>query len=112
MLVILTVLAFLTPVFIKYSVLEILAVILFIAFYLIYSLYNELRQRINPETTLGKIRNDALLQLKKVNKELKKHAHIQNKIFEYNDESKSLSVAVQYKSNPNWNVLSISMKSD
>ncbi len=105
MLVILTVLAFLTPVFIKYSVLEILAVILFIAFYLIYALYKELRQRINPETTLGKIRNDALLQLKKVNKELKKHAHIQNKIFEYNDESKSLSVAIQYKSNPNWNVL-------
>lgn len=105
MLVILTILAFLTPVFIKYSVLEILAVILFTAFYLIYSLYNELRQRINPETTLGKIRNDALLQLKKVSKELKKHAHIQNKIFEYNNESKSLSVAIQYKSNPNWNVL-------
>jgi len=104
-LVILTILAFLTPVFIKYSVLEVLLAILFIAFYLIYSLYKELRQRINPETTLGKIRNDALLQLKKVNKELKKHAHMQNKIFEYNDESKSLSVAIQYKSNPNWNVL-------
>ncbi|MDO8658487.1 MAG: hypothetical protein Q7K55_07125 [Candidatus Levybacteria bacterium] len=104
-LVILTILAFLTPVFIKYSVLEVLLAILFIAFYLIYSLYKELRQRINPETTLGKIRNDALLQLKKVNKELKKHAHMQNKIFEYNDESKSLSVAIQYKSNPSWNVL-------
>ncbi len=104
-LVILTITSFLIPMILKYSVVEILIAILFIAFLLIYSLYKELRQRVNPETTLTKIRNDAVVQLNKVNKELKKHASIQNKIFEYDDTSKSLSVAVQYKSNPNWNLL-------
>ncbi|MDP2586751.1 MAG: hypothetical protein Q8P32_03185 [Candidatus Komeilibacteria bacterium] len=105
LLVALTIFAFLTPIFIKYSVSEILVTILFVAFYLIYSLYNELRTRINPETTLVKIRNDAVRRLSKVNKELKKHAHIQNKIFEYENENKDLSLAVQYKTNSNWNLL-------
>jgi len=104
LLVALTMVAFLTPIFIKYSVPEILVTILFIAFYLIYSLYNELRTRINPETTLTKIRNDAVRRLSKVNKELKKHAHIQNKIFEYENENKDLSLAIQYKSNASWNL--------
>lgn len=104
LLVALTIFAFLTPIFIKYSVPEILITILFVAFYLIYSLYNELRTRINPETTLTKIRNDAVKRLSKVNKELKKHAHIQNKIFEYDNENKDLSLAIQYKSNSNWNL--------
>lgn len=105
LLVTLTLLSFLTPMIIKYSVVEILITILFLAFLLIYSLYKELRQRINPETTLTKIRNDAIVQLNRVNKELKKHAYIQNKIFEYDEIGKSLSVAIQYKSNPNWDVL-------
>lgn len=104
-LVALTVLSFLTPVFLKFSVLEILLTILFIAFYLIYSLYKELRTRISPDATLTKIRNDAVKRLSKINKELKKHAYIQDKIFEYEKESKNLSLAIQYKSNPNWNVL-------
>lgn len=104
LLVALTIFAFLTPIFIKYSAPEILVTILFVAFYLIYSLYNELRTRINPETTLTKIRNDAVKRLSKANKELKKHAHIQNKIFEYENESKNLSLAIQYKSNANWNL--------
>ena len=104
-LVILTIASFLVPIFIQYSVIEILLSILFVAFLLIYSLYKELRKRINPETTLTKIRDDAVRQLEYANKELKKQAHIQNKIFEYEKESKNLSLAIQYKSNPNWNVL-------
>lgn len=105
LLVILTLLSFLTPMITKYFIIEILIAILFIAFLLIYSLYKELRQRINPETTLTKIRNDAVVQLNKVSKELKKYAYIQNKIFEYDDNNKRLSVAIQYKSKSNWNVI-------
>ena len=104
-LVILTVASFLVPIFIQYSIIEILLSILFVAFLLIYSLYKELRKRINPETTLTKIRDDAVRQLEYANKELKKQAHIQNKIFEYKEENKNLSLAIQYKSNPNWNVV-------
>ncbi len=103
LLVVLTILSILAPILIKYSVLEILITILFLAFYLIYSLYNELRTRINPETTLTKIGNDAIRRLNKANKELKKHAHIQNKIFEYENENKDLSLAIQYKANQGWN---------
>lgn len=105
LLVILTLLSFLIPIIVKYSVVEILITILFVAFMLIDSLRKKMRKRINPETTLTKIRNDSIVQLNKVSKELKKHAYIQNKIFEYDDNSKSLSVAIQYKSNPNWNVV-------
>ncbi len=104
-LVILTVASFLVPIFFQYFVIEILLSILFLAFLLIYSLYKELRKRINPETTLVKIKDDAVHQLEYANKELKKQAHIQNKIFEYKEESKNLSLAVQYKSNPNWNII-------
>ncbi len=104
-LVILTVASFLTPIFVQYSVIEILLSILFSAFLLIYSLYKELRKRINPETTLAKIRNDAIRQLEYASKEMKKQAHIQNKIFKYEGENKNLSLAIQYKSNQNWNVI-------
>jgi Ca2+/Na+ antiporter len=105
LLVFFTIAAFFTPIFLKTYVLEVLIAILFIALYLIYNLYKELRKRINPETTLTKIRNDAINQLTKVNKELKKHAHIQNKIFEYEKENKDFSLDVQYKANPNWNLV-------
>ncbi|MBT9150565.1 MAG: hypothetical protein DDT40_00737 [candidate division WS2 bacterium] len=104
-LVILMVASFLVPIFVQYSVIEILLSILFLAFLLIYSLYNELRKRINPETTLAKIKNDAIHQLEYASKELKKQAHIQNKIFKYEGENKNLSLAIQYKSSQNWNVL-------
>jgi hypothetical protein len=104
-LVILTVASFLVPIFAQYSVIEILLSILFLAFLLIYSLYKELRKRINPETTLAKIRNDAIHQLEYASKELKKQAYIQNKIFKYEGENKNFSLAIQYKSNLNWNVL-------
>lgn len=103
LLVILMLFSFLVPVIVKHSVVEILLTILFTAFILIDSLRKKMRQRINPETTLTKIRNDAVVQLNKVSKELKKHAYIQNKIFEHDDNTKSLSVSFYYKSNPNWN---------
>ncbi len=105
LLVFLTIAAFFTPIFLKTYVLEVLIAILFVAFYLIYNLYKELRKRINPETTLTKIKNDAINQLIKVNKELKKRAHIQNKIFEYEKENKDFSLDVQYKANPNWHLI-------
>lgn len=105
LLVFLTMVSFFTPIFIKSYVLEILIGILFVAFYLIYDLYKELRKRINPETTLTKIRNDAVSQLEKINNKLKKHAHIQNKIFEYEKENKDFSLDVQYKANPNWHLV-------
>lgn len=107
LLVVLTVSSILTPIFIKDFALEILVTILFAAFYSIYVLYKELRKRINPETTLTRIRNDALEHLEKVNKELKRQAYIQNKIFEYKEENKDLSLAIQYKSNSNWNAVAL-----
>ncbi len=105
LLVLLTIVSFFTPFLFKKYVLEILVIILFIAFYLIYALYKELRKRISPETTLKKIKNDAIKQLEKINKEFKKYAHIQNKIFEYKGENKIFSLDVQYKTNPNWHLI-------
>lgn len=105
LLVFLTIAAFFTPIFLKTYVLEVLVAILFVAFYLIYNLYKEIRKRINPETTLTKIRTDAIGQLEKINKELKRHAHIQNKIFEYEKENKDFSLDVQYKASPNWHLI-------
>jgi len=106
-LVFLTIASFFTPIFLKKYVLEILVIILFIAFYFIYILYKELRKRINPETTLTKIKTDAIKQLEKINKELKKHAYIQNKIFEYEKENKDFSLDVQYKINRNWHLITL-----
>lgn len=104
-LVVLTAVSFLVPIFLQDSVIEILLSILFIAFLLIYSIYKELRKRINPETTLTKIRNDAIKQLEYSHRVLNKHADIQNKIFEYKEANKGLSLAIQYKSNPGWNTV-------
>lgn len=106
-LVALTVGSFLIPIFVQQFVVEVLIAVLLFAFLLIYLLYKELRTRINPETTLGKIRDDAFFQLENNCKILKKHAHIQNKIYEYNDEQKDISLAIQYKSNPAWNILAL-----
>jgi hypothetical protein len=106
-LVALTVSSFLIPIFVQQFVVEILIAIMLLAFLLIYLLYKELRTRINPETTLGKIRDDAFFQLENNCKILKKHANIQNRIYEHNDEQKDISLAIQYKSNPAWNVLTL-----
>lgn len=89
----------------QYYRFEFLISIFLIAFYLIYSLFRELRKKINPESTLIKIKIDALKQLEKINRELKKHANFQNKIFEYEKENKDFSLDIQYKRNPNWHLL-------
>lgn len=105
LLVLLTIASFFAPIFLKKYVLEMLVIFLFIAFYLIYALYKGSRKRIDPETTLTKIKTDAVKRLEKINKELKKHAHIQNKIFKYEKENKDFSLDVQYKTNPNWHLI-------
>jgi len=105
LLVFLTIASFFTPIFLKNYILEILIGILFIAFYLIYNLYKELRKRINPETTLIKIRNDAIYQLEIVNKEIKKKVRIQNKIFKFEKENNEFSLDMYYKTNHNWHVV-------
>lgn len=105
LLVFLTIVSFFAPIFVKKYVLEVLVIILFIAFYLIYTLFKELRKRINPETTLTKIRIDALKELEKTNKKFKKYARIQNKIFKYEEGNKIFSLDSQYKANSNWHLI-------
>jgi len=91
------------PVFALTVTFEILLGILFIAFLLIYSLYKQLRQRINPETTLNKIKGDAIYQLRYARRELEKQAKIQNKIYEEEEREEKLTLAIQYKAYPQWN---------
>lgn len=105
LLVFLTITSALIPIFLNNYEVEILGSILFISLYLIYNLYSDTRKKINPEITLTKIKDDTIRQLEKVNKGLKKHAHIQNKIFQYEKENKDFSLDVQYKSNPNWHLI-------
>jgi len=105
LLVFLTILSFFIPIFLKKYELEILGSILFISFYLIYDLYKDIRKRIDPETSLKNIKDKSIRQLEKINKELKKHAYIQNKIFEYKKENKDFSLDVQYKANCNWHLI-------
>jgi hypothetical protein len=102
MLVLFTILAIVTPIFINQNALVILIAILLIAFYFIFILYKQLRQRINPETTLTKIAKDAINHLIKINNEFKNIASIQTKIFNYQAESKKYSLDIQYKLNTNW----------
>jgi len=102
LLVLLTLASLFAPVFLKKYVPETLVIFLFFAFYLIYILYRGSRKRIDPEVTLTKIRDDAIRRLEKINKGFKKHAYIQNKVFEYEKENNDLSLDVQYKINANW----------
>lgn len=88
-----------------FYVIEILVFILFLAFYIIFNLYKELRKRLNPETTLKLIKDDAIQQLVKINKKLKRNSSIQNKIFQYKSESKDYSLDIQYKAYTNWSLL-------
>ncbi len=97
----------LIPIFTIPATLEILLGILFVAFLLIYSLYKQLRQRINPETTLGKIKHDAFHQLQYVRRELEGQAKIQNKIYKYEKDKDKLTLAIQYKAYPQWKTLAL-----
>lgn len=101
----LTIISAFIPIFLKRYELEILGGILFISLYLIYNLYRDTRKRINPEITLTKIKDDTIKHLEEVNKILKKQAHIQNKIFQYEKENKDFSLDVQYKSTPTWHLI-------
>ena len=101
----LTIISAFIPIFLKRYELEILGGILFISLYLIYNLYRDIRKRINPEITLTKIKDDTIKHLEEVNKILKKQAHIQNKIFQYEKENKDFSLDVQYKSTPTWHLI-------
>jgi len=105
LLVFLTIASFFTSICLENYILEVLIGILLIAFYLIYNLYKELRKRINPEVTLIKIRDDAINQLEKINKELKKLLYVQNKIFADEKKNNEFSLDVYYKANPNWNIV-------
>jgi hypothetical protein len=91
------------PIFALNITLEILLGILFTAFLLIYTLYKQLRQRINPETTLLKIKNDAFHHLKYARNELGRQAKIHNKIYGHEEHEKKLTLSVQYKAFPQWN---------
>lgn len=101
-LVTLTFASVVVPVFGFKDTLEILLGILFLAFLQIYSLYKQLRQRINPETTLTKIKDDAFYQLRYVRRELEKQAKIQNKIYKEEEREEKLTLAIQYKAYPQW----------
>jgi len=104
-LVLLTIISAFVPICVKNYELEILGGILFISFYLIYDLYRDARKQINPETTLTKIKTDAIRQLEKTNRELTKITHIQNKIFKYKQEKKDYSLDMQYRLTPNWHII-------
>ncbi len=116
LLVVLSICAFLTPVITlprnlinilskyppNYYRFDFLISIFLLAFYLIYSLYRDLRKNINPESTLFKIKNDSIKQLEIVNRKLKKQVKIQNKIIEQKEENKELLLDLYYKANRNW----------
>jgi hypothetical protein len=106
-LVVLTFAAAIVPVFAFSETFEVLIVILFLAFLLIYSMYKQLRQRINPETTLNKIKSDAFYHLQYARRELEKQANIQNKIYEQEEREEKLTLAIQYKAYPQWNTATL-----
>lgn len=103
-LVVLTFAAAIVPVFAFSETFEILLGILFLAFLLIYSLYKQLRQRINPETTLDKIKSDAFYHLQYARRQFEKQVSIQNKIYsqEQVEREEKLTLAFQYKAYPQW----------
>lgn len=103
-LVLLTFLSVLVPILKFKDTLEVLLTLLFFSFVLIYSLYKELRQRINPETTLYKIKADATTHLKSVKKEFSLRADVQTRIYEYEGNEAEMTLAIQYKAYPDWTV--------
>jgi Ca2+/Na+ antiporter len=103
LLVFLTVASFLTPILFHKNILELLVAYLLIAFYLIYILYKGSRKRIDPETTITKIKDRSIKQLDKINKEFNKCANAQNKIFpNKNKDDNNFALDIQYKCNRNW----------
>jgi hypothetical protein len=72
------------------------------SFFLIYILYIDLRRMINPETTLIKIRNKAIIELRKIKKSFSRSSKLQAFINSYDDEQKEMLMETQYKLYPAW----------
>jgi len=104
LLVFFTILASIIPFLFENYVLELLILILLCAFYLIYRVYKDLRTRINPETTLKIIKNNALKQLNEVYKILNREAKAQSFIFDYSGYQKQYVLDAVYKNNSNRNL--------
>ena len=81
----------------------VLSFILLHSFWLIYILYKDMRMRMNPETTLKIIKDDAMKQLSIIHKKFRKTSNAQNRIFQYNSEQQKKLLEVQYKNSPKRN---------
>lgn len=105
-LVLLTVSSLLTPLVLKsYWVIEALLIILLFAFYIIYTLFKDIRKRMNPETTLLSIKNHAIYQLKSINHKFNKLAKLNNHSAHDNDKMIDYSPDVYYRSIPQWSLV-------
>lgn len=106
-LVILVILACLTPIFLaEYGVSILIGVLLF-AFYFIHTLYRDMRNRMNPEITLQKIRDDAIENLNKISRIMKKQTYdymVQNQSKSENIQSKEFYLGCNYYHNPEWTI--------
>ncbi len=81
----------------------VLSFILLHSFWLIYILYKDMRMRMNPETTLKIIKDDAMKQLSIIHKKFRKTSNAQNRIFQYDSEQQKKLLEVQYKNSPKRN---------
>lgn len=62
-----------------------------------------MRMRMNPETTLKIIKDDAMKQLSIIHKKFRKTSNAQNCIFQYDPEQQKKLLEVQYKNSPKRN---------
>ena len=81
----------------------VLSFILLHSFWLIYILYKDMRMRMNPETTLKIIKDDAMKQLSIIHKKIRKTSNAQTRIFQYDSEQQKKLLEVQYKNSPKRN---------
>lgn len=88
--------------FTNYHLFGFLVGVIFVSFYLIFIFYEDLRERVNPETYLAKSRDHAVNQLIKIHRKFKLGAKIQDIIMDYKKEEKSFLIDVQYRSYPVW----------
>ncbi len=85
-----------------YHLFSFLVGIIFISFYLIFVFYEDLKERVNPETYLVKSRDYAIKQLNAIHRKFKTGAKIQDIIMEYEKKDKIFLIDVQYRSYPAW----------
>jgi hypothetical protein len=72
------------------------------SFFLIYVLYIDLRRMINPETTLLKIRNKAIIELRRIKRSFSRSSKLQAFVNSYDEEQKEMLMETQYKLYPAW----------